>query len=336
MSLENVTADASLERNDYHKLELDQLEKLDDAEALYQRGDRTLNGIVAEKNEDLGWHLIIEAARRGHAVALGNCFLHGRGAERNEARAVELFRASADRGHASAQYYLGDSYGDSRDENDEGIRFLRAAALQDYTPAQFRLGECYRDGAHGVETNKLRAACLLRSAAEKGDQQAKNCIDELELEEVIARCVFAIDIVQQHIAIVDSLRGVVIELLRRDEQPLESVTSDTSVERDNYDKLSLKELEKIADAEALFEIGHRIMWEINIAKDEQLVKAFMLESARRGHPVGLALSLIDGEGEEKARGTEMLRASADRGREIGIALHHHSDSLHNEIKTQCC
>jgi TPR repeat protein len=101
MSLENVPADASLERNEYHKLELYQLNKLDDAEALYQIADRIMEGIGVEENKELGWGIVIEAARRGHAVALARCFRYGQGVEKNEARAVDLFRASADRGHAS-------------------------------------------------------------------------------------------------------------------------------------------------------------------------------------------------------------------------------------------
>jgi hypothetical protein len=72
MSLENVTADASLERNEYHKLALHQLDKLDDAEALYQIASR----------RDLGWDITFEAVARGHAVALGICFLHDNQAER--------------------------------------------------------------------------------------------------------------------------------------------------------------------------------------------------------------------------------------------------------------
>jgi hypothetical protein len=99
--LESVTADASAERNEYHKLALNQLDKLDDAEALYQIGDRIMHGIGIEEDKKLGLGIMIEAARRGHAVALGVCFLRGRGIKRNDARAFELIRASADRGHAS-------------------------------------------------------------------------------------------------------------------------------------------------------------------------------------------------------------------------------------------
>jgi hypothetical protein len=102
---EDVTANASLERNEYHKLHLDQLEKLNDAEALYQIGDRLMHGIDIKQNKDLGIGLMIEAARRGHAVALGVCFFRGRRVEM-KARAIELLRASADRGHVSGTHQL--------------------------------------------------------------------------------------------------------------------------------------------------------------------------------------------------------------------------------------
>jgi TPR repeat protein len=106
ISIENVTSDASLERNEYHKLALHQLDELDDAEALYQIADRIMNGIGTKKDEEQGLGIMSEAARRGHAVALGLCFLHGRGVDRNKARAFQLFRASADRGHASGSHEL--------------------------------------------------------------------------------------------------------------------------------------------------------------------------------------------------------------------------------------
>jgi hypothetical protein len=101
MPLENVTANALLERSEYHKLSFDQLEKLDDAEALFQRADRLLWGMGINPNEKLADGFMIEAARRGHPLALGVCFLRGKGLDMNETRGVELLQASADRGYAS-------------------------------------------------------------------------------------------------------------------------------------------------------------------------------------------------------------------------------------------
>jgi hypothetical protein len=111
MSLENFTADASAERNEYRKLSLDELEKLDDAEAFFQRGDRILYRIRIERgygfwydwaqklkpDEEMGWNFIAEAVRRGHPVALALCYFDLNDLQ----RAIELLRASADRGHVS-------------------------------------------------------------------------------------------------------------------------------------------------------------------------------------------------------------------------------------------
>jgi TPR repeat protein len=98
MELESITVDALLECNEYHRLAPHQLDRLDDAEALYQHANRNLHGIGIKQNSKLGWHNMKEAARRGHPVALGACFLRGQGTEENEAQAFELFRASADCG----------------------------------------------------------------------------------------------------------------------------------------------------------------------------------------------------------------------------------------------
>ncbi len=106
MSLEHIVPNASLERGHYHQLATRELDKLDDAEALYERGWRLRSGIGVTMNEEAGWKLIIEAAKLGHAVALATCFRFGRGAEKNLNRAVELFRASAERGHAGGSLLL--------------------------------------------------------------------------------------------------------------------------------------------------------------------------------------------------------------------------------------
>ena len=90
MSLENVTADASAEHNEDHKLHFDQLVKLDDAGALFQCGHRLTTGISAEQNASLGLSLV-EAARCGHAVAFGISFLLGQGVRRDQMQALELF-----------------------------------------------------------------------------------------------------------------------------------------------------------------------------------------------------------------------------------------------------
>ncbi len=185
--LENVTADASLERNEYQKLELRHLARLDDAEALYQIADRLVNGVGTLVDIRLGRYLMIEAARRGHPVALGVCFLHRFGVVKNKPRAVELFRASADRGHASgthtnshfdfqfsrlffraAQYCLARDVVANEDEEAEdgelkSFRLIRAAALQGNAHGQYLLGVAYLQS----ERTRQEGIRLLRVLASK-------------------------------------------------------------------------------------------------------------------------------------------------------------------------
>jgi TPR repeat protein len=142
MSLENVTADLSLERNEYHKLELHELEKIDDAEALFQRGDRLMNGIGIEENCKSGMDIVVEAARRGHPVALGVCYFYGKcGFDNWLNRTFECFRASAEHGHATAQYYYVTHPLIRTVENYQEIfeRLIAASASQGYAQARLAL-----------------------------------------------------------------------------------------------------------------------------------------------------------------------------------------------------
>ena len=64
MSLEHIISNASLERGHYHQLATRELEKLDDAEALYERGRRLRNGIDVLMDEEAGWKLFANELRQ--------------------------------------------------------------------------------------------------------------------------------------------------------------------------------------------------------------------------------------------------------------------------------
>jgi hypothetical protein len=108
MSLEHVIIDAALERGHYHTLASSEIRKLDDAEALFERGRRLRIGIGVAMDAEAGWTLNIESAKLGHAVALAFCFKEGRGTSKDHNCAFQLFRASAERGHpdGTAPYCL--------------------------------------------------------------------------------------------------------------------------------------------------------------------------------------------------------------------------------------
>jgi hypothetical protein len=99
MSLAGITPNAKLEKPHYHLLPQNELDRLDDTEALFVRGDRLQGGVGMRRNEKLGWSMIIKAAQMGHPVALACCFQAGKGTEKDEPRAVALLRECAERGH---------------------------------------------------------------------------------------------------------------------------------------------------------------------------------------------------------------------------------------------
>jgi hypothetical protein len=104
MSLEHITADASLERKHYHELSARELEQRRDAEALFERGRRLGFGVGTAKKDEEGWALIVEAARLGHPVALAFCFHFGQATQQSSQRSCELLKTSSARGHPAGMH----------------------------------------------------------------------------------------------------------------------------------------------------------------------------------------------------------------------------------------
>ncbi len=102
MSLVSVTALGDVVENMW-QLEAREVEaraERGEAEALFELGFRLRNGEGLERNEELGWRYTIDAARKGHPVALGVAFNFGREVEADAVRAVALYRLAAERNHA--------------------------------------------------------------------------------------------------------------------------------------------------------------------------------------------------------------------------------------------
>jgi TPR repeat protein len=106
MSLEDVIPDSSLELRHYYAVPWLLLEKLEDAESIFERGRRLRYGFGVDKDKEAGWAYVIRAAQLRHPVALGLCNDYGRGITKNHQRAVELYRDSAHRGHPAGELSL--------------------------------------------------------------------------------------------------------------------------------------------------------------------------------------------------------------------------------------
>jgi hypothetical protein len=225
MSLENVTADASAERNEYHKLDFDQLEKLDDAEALFQRGIRLVYGMGVRMDGNSGWELIISSAKLGHPVALALCFIERKGTEWNMYRAGRLLRDSASRGYGfgipilalfsrfflahmktTALIQLGFWYEsnwserstvrDIEEDKQEAIHLYRLAIDRGIIYGFYRLGYCFQYG-NAVAMDEQEAVRFYRVAALAGDSWSQywlgNCYRDgigVETNRLMAACFY--------------------------------------------------------------------------------------------------------------------------------------------------
>ncbi len=68
----------------------------------------------------------------------------------------------------------------------EAVRWFRAAADQNHADALYNLGVCYAYG-RGVLKDLIIAACFHQMAIEKGEENAKNNLVDLELSKASAR-----------------------------------------------------------------------------------------------------------------------------------------------------
>jgi hypothetical protein len=99
ISLKDIVPNPSVERHHYHLLSQEQLDKLSDAEALFERGERLRLGRNMLIDQTSGWDHIIHSARLGHPVAQALCCFQGKDIDFDDKRAGELLHQAAARGH---------------------------------------------------------------------------------------------------------------------------------------------------------------------------------------------------------------------------------------------
>ncbi len=144
-ALAQVRENAALEENDMHLLPTEKIEELvaaNNVEAIFIYGTRIRLGMGAFKNEERGWQYTYEAARCGHAVALGLCFDLGKYVKQDEKKAATLYEASARRNHPAGLNNLGTCYqhgtGVIRDEA-QAVQYYQLSAQQKFATACYNL-----------------------------------------------------------------------------------------------------------------------------------------------------------------------------------------------------
>lgn len=151
--------------------------------ALVNLGICYFNGYGVAKDIGMAFSSFSRAAKYGDSQAkcnMGSFYMHGCYVSRDLKKAVKLFRDASESGNADASYNLGRCY-----QNGEGVKKNMARAISCYEKAAdlhsplalCTLAHCYETGS-GVARDKIKANALYEKAAEKGNQYAKQRIEQ--------------------------------------------------------------------------------------------------------------------------------------------------------------
>lgn len=144
-----------------------------------------------EKNAQKAAQWFRYAAEMGYASAqrnLGDCYLKGEGVPEKAEEALRWYLRASEKENAKAQLAVAECYafrkGIPSDMSNEesmkmAIEYYTKAAEQGLDTAQFALADCYIKGT-GVDKEIDKAREWLKKAAEKGNQSAREKLEELD------------------------------------------------------------------------------------------------------------------------------------------------------------
>lgn len=101
-------------------------------------------------------------------------------------------------------------------------------------------------------------------------------------------------------------------------KPLQDIVPKLELENNERQKFSFEKLETLKDIESIFERGHRLANGFGVTKDVDRGWKLILEAAREGHPVALALCFTAGveTTRDDKRAVGLLKESAQRGHSV--------------------
>ena len=146
----------------------------DDIEAMAVLGICLFYGRGVEKNKDMGFSYLKQAAERGNSNAqacIGSCYYIGRGVKMSKKEAIKWFEMSAKQGNFLGQRRLGNYY--LNIDNTEGnkknaVYWLGKSANQGDSFSQNQLGICYLHHI-GVRRNDDMAFHWFEESAKRGN-----------------------------------------------------------------------------------------------------------------------------------------------------------------------
>ncbi len=150
----------------------------DDIEAMAVLGICLFYGRGVDKNTDMGFSYLKQAAERGNSNAqayIGSYYYTGKNVKQDKEEAIKWFIMSANQGNSYGQRALGIYYlkTDKIEDNKKlAIHWLRKAANQGDSTSQRLLGVCYFEG-EGVKQDYDIAFYWFEESAKRGDRSGE-------------------------------------------------------------------------------------------------------------------------------------------------------------------
>ena len=162
MSLKKVKIDYSLAKFGYQTYDWETLFEIDDAESIYERGIRLLEGIGVRRAHREGEGMILEAAKMGHPLAMAKgidlCII-----KQKTERAFEILKECTNRGYTGACELLGCFYISSdcvESDGKEAVRLYTIASKDGYISATHRWRDVSISASEWKATSTRQTSCI--------------------------------------------------------------------------------------------------------------------------------------------------------------------------------
>ena len=257
--------------------------KQGDQEAMWQLGQRYLDGDGVEQNIEVASDWWLKAAMKGHVPASHDLGIYYYFTKHDIDNGLKWLKLSASADYARSLHVLGDIYINGwgvESDTDKGLEYLTKAAEQNHEESQLRLAGLYHDGV-SVDQNFEKARYWFEKYVEHDDAQAHYRM---------GRCLYEGDMydVNYPNALEHFTTAVKGNCHEASPYYIDMLWRGNHAEQDREAVLATyKELDESGDAIASFYLYTLYNDEEYTSRDKDTAIAYLKKSAEEGYPVAL-------------------------------------------------
>lgn len=257
--------------------------KQGDQEAMWQLGQRYLDGDGVEQNIEVASDWWLKAAMKGHVPASHDLGIYYYFTKHDIDNGLKWLKISASADYARSLHVLGDIYINGwgvEPDTDKGLEYLTKAAEQNHEESQLRLAGLYHDGV-SVDQNFEKARYWFEKYVEHDDAQAHYRM---------GRCLYEGDMydVNYPNALEHFTTAVKGNCHEASPYYIDMLWRGNHAEQDREAVLATyKELDESGDAIASFYLYTLYNDEEYTSRDKDTAIAYLKKSAEEGYPVAL-------------------------------------------------